>query len=390
MVAALFMKYRAAIVVLALLFPVHAAFPAWMTLGGYSDYYAMTVVTDHADWVTNGSQLQNRLEAAVYPTSQLTLNAALRTRLLYGKLYEPLIAFGYAKELEQDPALVDLTRNFWSNNAAICNATFDRLFVDYTVNDWQMRIGRQRINWGKSLVWNPNDCFNAYSPFDVAYKEGPGVDALLLRRYLGPTAQVEVVAAGADRRDSASVAVLVQANRWETDMQGIAGYVRRDVVLGGGFLGQLKSVALHGECSVFMPDTNYSNAAVVATLSSDYTFANQLYLMGSFIYARAKSCMASGTFAQELFSSRLTAKNLVPVRYQLFAQASYPITLLIRSDLSAMVNPYDGSAVVMPLVSFSISDNAAVVLQGMVLAGGAGDQFAGGEQVVFGSFAWNF
>ncbi|HVB02111.1 MAG TPA: hypothetical protein VNE41_00190, partial [Chitinophagaceae bacterium] len=27
------------------------------------------------------------------------------------------------------------------------------------------RLGKQRINWGKTLVWNPNDWFNTFNLF---------------------------------------------------------------------------------------------------------------------------------------------------------------------------------------------------------------------------------
>ncbi|MCG8318265.1 MAG: hypothetical protein MI921_02070 [Cytophagales bacterium] len=47
-------------------------------------------------------------------------------------------------------------------------------------------IGKHRINWGKSYVWNPNDVFNAYSFFDFDYEERRGTDALLIKYTTSP------------------------------------------------------------------------------------------------------------------------------------------------------------------------------------------------------------
>ncbi|MEZ4983057.1 MAG: hypothetical protein R2769_16025 [Saprospiraceae bacterium] len=61
----------------------------------------------------------------------------------------------------------------------------DRLFVQYTYKQFEARLGRQRINWGISTIWNPNDIFNAYNFSDFDYEERPGSDAMLLKYYIG-------------------------------------------------------------------------------------------------------------------------------------------------------------------------------------------------------------
>ena len=51
---------------------------------------------------------------------------------------------------------------------------------------------RQRINWGQTLVWNPNDIFNAYSYFDFDYIERPGSDAIRLQYYPDYSSAIEM------------------------------------------------------------------------------------------------------------------------------------------------------------------------------------------------------
>jgi hypothetical protein len=66
----------------------------------------------------------------------------------------------------------------------IGHTNINRLYLDWRKNNWQVRMGRQRINWGVNLVSNPNDLFNTYSFFDFDYTERPGADALRVKHFL--------------------------------------------------------------------------------------------------------------------------------------------------------------------------------------------------------------
>ena len=79
-------------------------------------------------------------------------------------------------------------------DSVVFNTTIDRVFLEYNKNDWEVRVGRQRINWGINLAWNPNDVFNAYSFFDFDYEERPGSDAIRIRKYTGIASSVELAA----------------------------------------------------------------------------------------------------------------------------------------------------------------------------------------------------
>ena len=57
-----------------------------------------------------------------------------------------------------------------------CIQTRRDCIYDYRDNKINFRIGRQRINWGTTTIWNPNDIFNAYNFLDFDYEERPGMD----------------------------------------------------------------------------------------------------------------------------------------------------------------------------------------------------------------------
>ena len=71
--------------------------------------------------------------------------------------------------------------------------TFDRLFIEWNKEKWNIRIGRQRINWGINLAFNPNDIFNAYNFLDFDYEERPGVDAARVQYYYGSFSGLDLV-----------------------------------------------------------------------------------------------------------------------------------------------------------------------------------------------------
>ncbi|MBN1578499.1 MAG: hypothetical protein JW913_18195 [Chitinispirillaceae bacterium] len=363
--------------------------PSWMDCKGYVDYTELIVVSQKSPWWTTGAIAQNRIELSLYPLQTLTVSAALRSRLLYGNLYERIIQSGYDKALGNDAGLMDLSANLWHDSSALFNVMSDRLYLDFSPGEWQFRLGRHRINWGKNLIWNPNDIFNARSIFDVAYREGPGTDALLVRRYLGPMANVEMVVAGARDIDSVTAAALGQISYGGFDMQLLAGWMRHTVVGGAGYSGQVGGAALRGEASVFAADSFDSRPQAVVSLSAEYTFPRQIWVHLSSLFNSEGRKSPAGGFESRI-STRLSAQHLSEAMFQLFVQASCPVTPLITTDCSAVINPADGSAMLMPLISFSLSDNAQVTFQAQIKIGRSGDQYGGKEHIIFGNLQWSF
>ena len=56
---------------------------------------------------------------------------------------------------------------------------------------WELTLGRQRINWGVNLAFNPNDLFNAYSLIDFDYQERPGSDAIRFQYFTNELSSFE-------------------------------------------------------------------------------------------------------------------------------------------------------------------------------------------------------
>jgi hypothetical protein len=363
---------------------VFAGVPDWLSAQGYVQYLETVSVPDNAHTLTTQSMLQNRVDAKLFPHETLICAVSLRTRLLYGEMVKQLNRFGYARALAQDKGAFDASWTIWDNDAAVLHTIADRLYIDFTRGDWQVIAGRHRINWGKNLVWNPNDIFNAYSVLDIAYPERAGSDALLVRYYTGPASSLEGAAALSDGGDTVSTALLWNVNTWGWDMQVLGGWSRRDIVGGIGFSGQIKGAAVRGEGTFFQPDSTpkLKKGVFVGSVSCDYMFPFELYIHGSLLYNSDGTTSDAGTGMFFDPTASITAKTLTASRLSFYGQLQYPVTPLLRADISCIGNPYDKSAVVMPQATFSMTDNLELQVYGQLFFGDPGTEF-GIEQKIF-------
>ena len=125
----------------------------------------------------------NRLNLAWYPNDEFTVIIEMRNRLFVGSSVNNFSNYGELIDSIND--FFNLSYNVIDNENMVLNMMFDRLYVQWVKNDWEIKLGRQRINWGVNLAWNPNDWFNAYSFFDFDYEERPGSDAVRVTYYTG-------------------------------------------------------------------------------------------------------------------------------------------------------------------------------------------------------------
>jgi len=369
-----------------------AQLPPWLSVLGYVQYEHRVSIDKQEYHLTTGNVVQNRVDLKWYPHNAITGALSIRSRFIYGPLIEQLQVLGYAEVLDTDRGAFDASWLIRDNASAILTSMLDRVYIDFSKGNLQVRLGRHRINWGKNLIWNPNDIFNVYSVFETSYPERPGTDALLIRYYTGVASNLDAVVSVSDKGDSVGGAVLWNMNQWGWDMQLIGGYKGEDVILGGGFSGQLKGAALRGEGTFFQPDTSsdLTDGVFVGSISSDYVFSFQLYVHGSMLYksnGNRKKTTAAATL--DPFAS-ISAKNLTQSRLNLFFQTQYPVTPLFSVDLSVILNPYDGSAVFMPRSDLSLTENLELYLQGQLFTGEVGDEYGMNENLVYGSLRWSF
>lgn len=331
--------------------------------------------------------IHNRLNFKWYPTEKFTFVAEMRNRLMFGNLVKDFS--GYQQTVDVDNGLIDLSWITAQGSGWFVHSMFDRAYFDYTSGKWQIRAGRQRVNWGVNLVWNPNDIFNTFSYFDFDYEERPGTDAIRVQYYTGTTSSAELVYKPGHGSIQQTIAGMYRFSRWDYDFQFLAGQAAKDWVIGGGWSGDIRGAGFRGEITYFEPRVSSSVRATVASVSADYTFKNSLYLHGSALYtSNGKTGKAGGM--NVLFNPDMSAKQLSTARWSLFGQISKPITPLFSGSFSGIVNPSDGSLYVGPTLTYSLATNLELMLTGQLFFGDAGTEFGGIGQIAFGRLKWSF
>lgn len=343
---------------------------------------------DSMPWLSDNT-LENRLQLKYYPYSWLTAEVQLRNRFMYGDFVKS-IPF-YKDYIDQHMGYADLSKMWGNNKSFLAHSEMDRMNLLLSWGKWLITLGRQRVNWGIDLIWNPNDIFNTYSYFNFEYAERPGADAISVKYFTAALSFTEVVYQVDENYDKSSFAGLYRFNTHDYDIQVIAGKMKTDLVAGLGWSGKLGQAAFRGETSYFRPYKNLSDSTgvLVSSVSMDYSFPNTLYVQGGFLFNSNGAIKNIGTL--NLFNQEATSpKTLSKGRYNLFAQATGQLTPLITSGLAVMFNPSDYSSFISPSVTISVAENFDFSMVGMLFLGDKNTEYENIGQMVYLKFKWNF
>ena len=246
----------------------------------------------------------------------------------------------------------------WVNKSPVLFNTFiDRLYIDWTDSKWDIRVGRQRLNWGINTTWNPNDIFNTYNFLDFDYEERPGSDAVKVQYNFTSFSNLEAAFSPSRNVDSMIGALKYAFNTHNYDIQFIGGNYCRDVVVGLGWAGNIKDAGFKGEVSYFQNwhDTRFQHVALSASGTVDYSFKNGLYMSLAFLYNNlATNSLYS---AAQLQSENLSPKLLMPAKYNLIVTASKQFSPVLNGSLALIYSPQINLFVIAPTLSYSLATN---------------------------------
>jgi hypothetical protein len=307
----------------------------------------------------NENLIHNRINLKGFISDHITFAAEFRNRLFTGDRVRT--GTTYSESIAKDQGLVSLSWNLINEHSFFLNTAVDRFWIDFNYGKFQLRAGRQRINWGQTLVWNPNDIFNAYSFFDFDYVERPGSDAVRLQYFPGSSSTIEI-AVKANYKQDVTAAALYRFNKWGYDIQFLGGFSEsRDFVAGAGWSGAIGSVSFRGEASWFQPIKNSSgrDARGIFTTGFDKVFEKNSSAQLQFMYCINPMDLTSFT---SLYTGDLTSRDLAFSKYSVFGQYTYPFTPLFNGTISAMWFPDIKGYFAGPSLDFSLAENVDLSL----------------------------
>ena len=328
---------------------------SWSFNGYVKDMQTVIIHKIDEPWITD-NLIHNRLNFKWSISKSFTFCLEERNRFYWGDLIA--VSPQYPGFIAYDNGLINMSWNIFDGKSYVLNVAIDRLWLDYTKNKFQVTLGRQRINWSQTNVWNPNDIFNTYSYFDFDYEEKPGSDAVRLQYFTSPSSKAEI-AVKADKDNKITAAGLYRFNRWKYDFQGLAGvYTQSDLVLGLGWAGQIAKGGFKGEICWFQPLKHFGDTTGVflSSIEYDYTFRNSIFIQFEGFY-NSNPINSVNVLVNQFNPGLLNAKNPFLNGYSIFGTISYPATPLISISLAGIYNPSNKMYFIIPTFTFSLMNN---------------------------------
>lgn len=333
--------------------------------------------------------LHHRWNSRYQIDSNFEFGLELRNRVFYGEFLK--YAPGYGDALEMDPGVIDMHWSWINAPNLVAHTAIDRLWLNYSSKKWDVRLGRQRINWGQNIVWNPNDLFNVLNFADFDYEERPGSDAFKAQRYFTKNRSLQVAYKFTNDRKEEVYAAMYRFNKKNYDFQILTGKYHDDLAVGVGWAGNIKMAGFKGESTLFQPLNDSSIQAVLTSISWDMSYSNGMYVLVSGLHNSA----GQGDLTKMLTLSgaqggRLDLKSLMPNKYSMLVQASGSINPLLSANMAAIVAIDLGGMFVMPTIGYSVRQNLDLSLVGQSFVGRVNKEVSWLSNAIFVRFKWSY
>ena len=329
---------------------------------GFIKYMNTTSVVDLDSLITD-NLIHNRIRFKAYLSDKITTVFEMRNRIFYGEATRLNPYLG--KQLEKDNGQVDLSFVSLDRNPLVIHSILDRAYMRYSEDNWELTVGRQRINWGVNLAFNPNDLFNAYSLVDFDYQERPGVDAVRFQYYGDNMSSFEGAFQIGNSLDSSVIAGLWKFNKWKYDFQFLAANYFKDIAIGTAWAGNIKNAGFKTEISYFHPKTKFfeSNGALSLSTTLDYSFKKGTYINTSVLYNSSgisQPLNSSNLF--QTFIGDISAKSLMPSKWTYFGQVSGAFNPALNGSFAVFYMQGINLALFMPSIIYNINDDWELML----------------------------
>jgi len=345
-----------------------------LSLKGYIRAMPSLVVDRNYTRGDVGNTLHNRLNFRANLPWDISFVVEGRNRLIYSELLENLP--GVIDLMGTDEGLIDMNWIWMNEGGWVGTTQIDRLFIDWQHDNWRIRAGRQRINWGITMVSNPNDLFNTYSFFDIDYPERPGADAVRLQYFPGNLSRLEFAYSPSRHRQQSVAALLYGFNRFNTDIQVITGYFRHRAALGLGWAGSIGGAGFKGEATWFYHIEEIPGrprATLVAALGFDYMFANGTFVIAEALYNGGFTPTAGNIF---MLTEPMRPDNIMLSKYAITLSATHSFSPVFNAGLSVMSLPDQKTVFVSPNLKYSLATDLDLEFVSQI--------FAGGQNTLFG------
>ena len=361
------------------------ASPDKFSFNGYiKNLETLTFSKDFREMIS-GNLLHNRINLKWKPSATITAAAEFRNRLFWGE--EVRMTSHFASLLRNANEKVNLQKAWIHNNSLVLHTNVERLYVDYNTNEINVRIGRQRMNWGITTTWNPNDIFNTYNFLDFDYEERPGADGGKVNYRFTDNFNAELAYAHSGKEQGNIAAIKYALNQWGYDMQLITGWYNDHVTLGAGWAGSIKDAGFKGEVQYFFGKKDSVDHLNIS-MEADYMFPKNWYLNGGLLYSGNGLSKPVSNWNE--VNLRFSPENLMPTKWNLVITTAKEFTPLFSGNLSVVYAPGTNLMILFPSFSYNLSTNFDINLVWQSFFAELGHQYEAVNHRCFLRAKWSF
>ncbi|MBS1528762.1 MAG: hypothetical protein JSU01_00520 [Bacteroidetes bacterium] len=298
-----------------------------------------------------GNLIHNRVNLKWKPSEKITGAVEVRSRILYSdapELPAGSIAVRNANEY------LNMQEVWVNNHSVVFTSNVERLYFDYRTEKFNLRVGRQRINWGMATTWNPNDIFNSYNFLDFDYEERPGTDGAKLKYMLGNTSNLEFACAHTSISNGNIAAVKYSLNKWNYDFQIITGVYYNKPTAGVGWTGYIGDAGFKGEAQYFSAGRD-STGHLNLTMETDYKFAGDWYVNFGLLYNNYG--LSGPVDAINAIDLNLSPKNLMPTKWNLILTTTKQFSPRLSASTTLLFSPGTNFFILFPSLQYNLMTN---------------------------------
>jgi len=328
----------------------------WLLNGYIKNLESLSFDRDFENNIS-GNLLHNRLNVKWKPSGKITATAEFRNRLFWGEEVRSIPDF--AMQLRNDNEKVNLQKAWIQNKSLVLHTNVERLNLEYRDSNWNVRLGRQRINWGITTNWNPNDIFNAYNFLDFDYEERPGVDGGRFQYIFNNSFNAEIAYANTGGKASSVAAVKYNLNKWGYDLQLITGWYNEHLTLGTGWAGNIKEAGFKGELQYYFRHKDSADHFNLS-LEGDYMFKKGWYVNVGLLYNN--NALYQPLSYWNSINLKISPENLMPTRWNFIVSTAKEITPLLSANISVLYAPGTNLFILFPSFKYNLATNIDIDL----------------------------
>ena len=312
-------------------------------------------------------------ELASWPQGSLRLQLDHDSELLAGNsAYRA--ALDEALAAPQEQALRDRSV-WWQDRRSLGRQQLFRAFVQARSGDFSATLGRQRIALGQGRLWSSLDLLNPPNPQQIEREDFIGVDALLVEQALGPLSRASLVLAptpgGGPQRW-----LLQWRTHWQAmDLSFSHARYGQDRLLAVDLAGQWADAGLRAEFTRTAPAAGSAHFSGV--LGADYAFNARLSASLEWYWRSRRAAEQAPGPGQARPPQGAHAIGL---------NLSYELTPLLKLQGLWLRNTGDGSQLIAPGFSWSLSENAVLNAGLQRFSGSARSEYGPGGRLAFARY----